>query len=50
MCESQLWEAAVQHGELSSALSDDLERWDGEGGREVQKRGGICILTADSIR
>ena len=30
-------------------LCDDLEEWDGgDGGREAQERGDICILTADS--
>ena len=38
----------MQHRELSSALGDALEGWDGGGGREAQKEGDICILIADS--
>ena len=33
-------------------LSDDLEGWDGGGGRgegEVHEQGGICIHVADSL-
>ena len=39
MCKiDSYWEAAVQHGELSLVLCDDLEGWDGAGGgREVQR-------------
>ena len=29
-------------------LCDDLEGWDGVGGREAQKGGDICIHTVDS--
>ena len=43
------WEAAVKHREPSSALSDNLEGWDGVGGgRKVQEGGEMCIPTADS--
>jgi len=39
----------VKHRELSPVFSDNLEGWDGgDGRREVQDRGDICILTADS--
>ena len=35
--------------ETQTGLSINLEGWDGEGdGREVQKRGDICIPMADS--
>ena len=34
-------EAAKQHRELSSALCDDLERWDGVGGRLMRE--GIYV-------
>ena len=30
-------------------LCDDLEGWDGEGGREAQEGGDICIHIADSL-
>jgi len=34
---------------LKQGLCIDLKGWDGAGdGREVQKGGDICILTADS--
>lgn len=33
-----LWETSVWHRELSSAICDDVEGWDGAGGREVQER------------
>ena len=34
--------------ETQTGLCMNLEGWDEEGdGREVQKRGGICILMAD---
>ena len=40
MCKiDSLWEAAVQHRELSSGLCDDLEGW--VGGRS--KREGISV-------
>ena len=29
-------------------LCDDLDGWDGQGEREVQEIGDICILIADS--
>ena len=29
-------------------LSDDLEGWDGGGGREAPERGHVCIHMADS--
>ena len=39
----------VKHRELSPVSSDNLEGWDGGDGRkEVQDGGDICILTADS--
>lgn len=36
------------HRELISALCDNLEGRDGVTGREVQRGGDVCILTADS--
>ena len=30
-------------------LCDDLDGWDGEGEREVQEGGDICIHIADSL-
>ena len=30
-------------------LCDDLEGWDGEGGRDIQEGGDICIRIADSL-
>ena len=30
-------------------LCDNLEGWDGEGGREAQEGGGICIHIPDSL-
>ena len=36
--------------ELSSVLCEDLEGWDGVGGRETQGAGGICTHIADSHR
>ena len=30
-------------------LCDDLEGWDGGGGREFQEGGDICIHMADSL-
>ena len=34
---------------FSSVICDDLEGWDGVGyGKEIQERGDICILVADS--
>ena len=38
------WEAAVEPGELSSGLCEDLEGWDGGGGRrEAQEGEDICM-------
>ena len=41
------WEAVVQHREVSLVLCDDLEGWDGEGGKEAQEGGDmqtyVCI-------
>ena len=38
------------HRELSLALRGDLAGWDGgEGWREVQEEGDICIYRADSL-
>ena len=37
------WEAATWHREISSVLSDHLERWDREGGRETQEGGDMRI-------
>ena len=34
-------EAAVWHSELSLVLCNDLERWDGEGGRQAQEGGDV---------
>ena len=40
---------AVWLGKLKQGLCNNLEGWDGEGdGREVQKKGDICIPIADS--
>ena len=42
-------EFAVWLGKLKQGLCNNLEGWDGEGdGREVQKKGDICIPIADS--
>ena len=42
-------EFAVWLMKLKQGLCINLEGWDGEGdGREVQKRGDICIPMADS--
>ena len=42
-------EFAVCPRELKQGLCTNLEGWDEEGdGREVQKRGDICIPMADS--
>ena len=42
-------EFAVCLRKLKQGLCINLEEWDGEGaGREVQKRGDICIPMADS--
>ena len=42
-------EFAVWLRKLKQGLCVNLEGWDGEGdGREVQKRGEICIPMADS--
>ena len=41
-----LWEAAVQHKELSPVLCADLEQWEGDGGHGRVR--GPCIHTADS--
>ena len=35
--------------ELRSVLCDDLDGWDGGGGREVQEGKDICIHIADSL-
>ena len=37
------WEAAAQHGEISSVLCDHLEGWDREGVREAQEGGDMGI-------
>ena len=43
MCETEsYWEAAVQHRELSSVLSDDPEGWD-EGVCGGLRREGIYV-------
>ena len=43
------WEFAVCLRKLKQGLCINLEEWDGEeDGREVQKRGDICIPMADS--
>lgn len=40
MCKRESWgEAAAQHREPSLCLREDLEGWDGAGGREVQEWG-----------
>ena len=45
------WEFAVWLRKLKQELSINLEGWDGEGnGREVQKRGDICIPMTDSCQ
>ena len=42
-------EFAVRLRKLKQGLCINLEGWDGEGdGREVQRRGDICIPMADS--
>ena len=39
------WEFAIYLGKLKQGLYINLEGWDGVGdGREIQKRGDICIL------
>ena len=42
----------VAQGAVSLVLCDDLDGWDGGGGRgrEVQEGGDICIHIADSLR
>ena len=35
--------------EISSLHYEDLQGWDGGGGREAHERGDICIHTADSL-
>ena len=43
------WEFAVWLRKLEEGLCINREGWDGEGdGREVQKRGDVCIPMADS--
>ena len=43
------WEFAVWLRKLKQGLCINLAGWDGEGdGREVQRRGDICIPMADS--
>ena len=43
------WEFAVCLRELKQGLCINLEGWDGAGdGRQVQKRGDVCIPMADS--
>ena len=43
------WEFAVWFRKLKQWLCSNLKGWDGEGdGRDVQKRGNICIPMADS--
>ena len=43
------WEFAVWLRKLKQGLCNNKEEWDGEGdGREVKKRGDICIPMADS--
>ena len=43
------WEFAVWLRKFKQGLCINLEGWDGEGyGREVQRRGDICIPMADS--
>ena len=45
VCKTDSWqEASVQH-RLSSVLSDDLERWGGEGWREGGARGRGYMYT-----
>ena len=50
MCKTDSqWEFAVWLSKLKQGLCINLEEWDGEGdGREVQRRGDICIPMADS--
>ena len=44
------YESGIKLRKLSSVLCDDLEGWDwGENGREVPRRGDICIHVADSL-
>ena len=43
------WEFAVWLRKLKQGLCINLEGWNGAGdGREVPKRGGVCIPMADS--
>ena len=43
------WKFAVWLRKLKKGLCTNLEGWDGEGdGRELQKRGYVCIPMADS--
>ena len=43
------WEFAVWIRKFKQGLCINLEEWDGEeDGREIQKRGHICIPMADS--
>ena len=48
MCKiNSWWEAVVWHSELSLVLCNDLEGWDGEGGRQAQEGGDISTHMAD---
>ena len=38
-----LWEVAAKHREISLVICDHLERWDREGGREMQEGGDMAI-------
>ena len=38
----------MQHRELISALCDNVDGWDGGGGREALQGGVLCVLMADS--
>ena len=39
--------SCCKHGEPSLGLWDDLEGWDGGGGREARERGNIHILKTE---
>ena len=44
-----LREHAIKHRKLSLVLCDDVDEWNGWGGREVQEEGDIGIHIVDSV-
>ena len=43
------WEAVIQNRETSLVLCDNLEGWDGEGGREAQEGGNIVYTHTHTL-